>query len=186
MPTINKSQVRLAVAIHAQLAGRRANESLIEMPVRPWDRCTELVRQIRRAQLRGWNLSASALSKDLECSIPSVLSEVAALQQRLTCRAARQHFVSASDVYRDLVTLGDEFEGLDYDSKACRVSVTTEAIVLEGVYLGPFDIQLQFARPNNDGDPSYRVIAKDPHPAESRETVTHPHVMDEFLCEGRR
>src|SRR5258705_13221465 len=103
MRTINKSLMRLAIAIHAQLAGRRANESLIEMPVRAWDRCTELVRQIRRAQLRGWNLAANVLSKDLEYSIPSVLIEVTALQQRLTCRAARQHLLTASDVYRDLV-----------------------------------------------------------------------------------
>jgi hypothetical protein len=29
-----------------------------------------------------------------------------------------------------------------------------------------------------------RVIAKDPPPCESRENVTHPHVMDETLCEG--
>ena len=28
------------------------------------------------------------------------------------------------------------------------------------------------------------MIARDPHPAESRENVTHPHVMDEILCEG--
>jgi hypothetical protein len=34
------------------------------------------------------------------------------------------------------------------------------------------------------GEPAYRVIAKDAHPAESRENVTHPHVMDEVLCEG--
>ena len=56
--------------------------------------------------------------------------------------------------------------------------------MLEGVYLGPFEIQLQWARVTNGGEPAYRVIAKDPHPAESRENVTHPHVMDEILCEG--
>jgi hypothetical protein len=184
MPTINKALMRLAAAIHTKLAGRRTNEPLIEMPVRLWERCTDLVRQIRRAQLRGWNLAANALSRDLECSIPSVLIEVTALQQRLTCRTGRQRLVTASDVYRDLVTLGDEFEDIDYDSKLCRLSVTTEPIVLEGVYLGPFEIQLQWARANNDGDPAYRVIAKDAHPAESRENVTHPHVMDEILCEG--
>ena len=184
MPTINKALMRVAAAIHTQLAGRRASESLIEMPVRPWDRCTELVRQIRRAQLRGWKLAAISLGKDLECSLPSVLIEVTALQQRITCRTGQQTFMTASDVYRDLVTLSEEFEELDFDSKACRLSVTTEPIVLEGVFLGPFEIQLQWARVSNGGELAYRVIAKDPHPAESRENVTHPHVMDEILCEG--
>jgi hypothetical protein len=154
------------------------------MPVRLWCRCTELVRQIRRAQLRGWNLAASALSKDLECSIPSVLIDLTALQHRLTYRTGRLNFVTANDVYCDLVTLGDEFEELDYDSKLCRLAVTTESIVLEGVYLGAFEIQLHWARVTNGGELVYRVIAKDPHPAESRENVTHPHIMDEILCEG--
>jgi hypothetical protein len=184
MPTINKTLMRLAAAMHTQLSSRQANESLIEMPVRPWDRCTELVRQIRRAQLRGWNLAAISLSKDLECSIRSVLIEVTDLQQRITCRTVRQNLMTASDVYRDLVTLSEEFEELDFDSKACRLSVTTEPIVLEGVFLGPFEIQLQWARVTNGGELAYRVIPKDPHPAQSRENVMHPHVMDEFLCEG--
>jgi hypothetical protein len=53
MTSLKKPLVRLAVAIHADLAARRTNETLIELPVETWDRCTELVRQIRRAQLRG-------------------------------------------------------------------------------------------------------------------------------------
>jgi hypothetical protein len=184
MPTINKALTRLAAAIHTQLGGHRANESLIEMPVRPWERCLDLVRQIRRAQLRGWHLAVSLLSNDLDYSIRSLLIELSAVQQRLTCTANRQTLMTGSDVYRDLITLGGEFEQLDYDSKACRLSVTTEPITLEGIYLGSFEIQLHWARTNNSGEPAYRAIAKDPHPAESRENVTHPHVMDEVLCEG--
>jgi hypothetical protein len=113
-----------------------------------------------------------------------VLIDVTALQQRLTCRTGRKHLVTASDIYRDLVTLSEEFEELDYDVKTCRISITTDPIVLEGVFLGPFEIQLQWARVTKGGEPSYLVIAKDPHPAESRDNVTHPHVMDQVLCEG--
>src|SRR6185503_21200255 len=51
-------------------------------------------------------------------------------------------------------------------------------------YLGPFEIQLQWSRQLQGDAPAYRVLAKDPHPAESRDNVTHPHVMDEILCEG--
>ena len=73
---------------------------------------------------------------------------------------------------------------LDYDCRGRRLSVVTEPIVLAGVYLGPFEIRLQWARPTRGDMPAYRVIAKDPHPAEGRDNVTHPHVMDEILCEG--
>jgi hypothetical protein len=184
MPTINKALMRFAAAVHAQLTGRQVNEPLIELPVRPWDRCTELVRQIRRAQLRGWNLAVSALSKDLDYAIPSVQQELTAIHQRLSRRSGPGRFATASEIYGDLVALNDEFEELNHDSKACRLSITTEPIVLEGVYLGPFEIQLQWARVTNGGEPAYRVIAKDPHPAEARENVTHPHVIDEILCEG--
>ena len=60
--------------------------------------------------------------------------------------------------------------------------MTTEPITLSDIYLGPFEIRLDWGRAG--GDPAYRVIAAEPHPPESRENVTHPHVMDEHLCEG--
>jgi hypothetical protein len=113
-----------------------------------------------------------------------VQHELTAIQQRLTCRTGAERFATASEIYGDLVALNDEFEELDFDPKVCRLSITTESIVLEGIYLGPFEIRLQWARATNGSEPTYRVIAKDPHPAESRENVTHPHVMDEILCEG--
>ena len=66
----------------------------------------------------------------------------------------------------------------------CRLSLVTEPIVLEGVDLGSFEIQFQWARLANGDSSAYRVIAKDPHPPEGRDNVTHPHVMDDVLCEG--
>jgi hypothetical protein len=184
MPTINKSLMRLAVAMQAQLAKRRANEPLLELPVYTWNRCQDVVGQIRRARLRGWHLAANVLSEELSGLVPTMQQEFTAIQQRLSPRPTAARFASASDIYGDLIALRKEFEDLEFDVKTCRVSIITEAIVLEGVYLGPFEIQLQWARVTNGGEPTYRVIAKDAHPAESRENVTHPHVMDEILCEG--
>src|SRR5438132_1315419 len=101
MPTINKSFMRIAVGIHTQLTGRRTNEPLLELPVGNWERCYKLVRQIRRARLRGWNLAATALSKDLDDSIPSVQQELASIHQRLSCRSGPERFATASDIYGD-------------------------------------------------------------------------------------
>jgi hypothetical protein len=92
--------------------------------------------------------------------------------------------VSAGEIYKDLIALQEDFKELDFDVGPSRLSVTTDAIVLEGVYLGAFEIRLNWARASDPDRPCYHVIAKDPHPAESRDNVTHPHVMDEILCEG--
>ncbi len=54
------------------------------------------------------------------------------------------------------------------------------------VYLGEFEIQLQLAGQgeSHDHEELYRIVAVDPHPATSDESVTHPHVRDECLCAG--
>jgi hypothetical protein len=88
------------------------------------------------------------------------------------------------DIYHDLVTLAEEFDTLDYKRNAHWLSVTTEPIELQGIYLGPFEIRLGWNRVADANGAAYRVVASEPHPAASRETVTHPHVMDENLCEG--
>ena len=71
---------------------------------------------------------------------------------------------------------------MSFDLRSTYLSVTTEPITLEGHYLGPFEIRLDLRRLTAESP--YRVIALDPHPAASREGVTHPHVLDEVLCEG--
>lgn len=184
MPSINRPILRLALAIHAQLVAHEKNEPLVELPNDSWNRCTELVRQIRRAQLRGWLLAALELHTDLSDSLISLADQLAVIRERLPRSTIVEPRVSASDIYRDLLALGEIFEEMDFDLACKRLSVTTDAIVLEGVYLGPFEIQLQWFRPLQGSAPAYRVVAKDPHPAESRDNVTHPHVMDEVLCEG--
>ena len=71
MSAINKPLLRLAVALHARLA-RRPGDRLIELPVQSWQRCAEIVRQIRRAELRGWQLAAEHLRTNLRHTIPRV------------------------------------------------------------------------------------------------------------------
>src|SRR5262249_22313624 len=151
-------------------------EPALELPVHSWEGCTDLVRQVRRSQARGWHLAASSLSRDLAYSIQSVHRELTSLEQRAT-PVRRAPTMSAGDAYKDLIALQHEFEELDFDIGLTQLSVTTEAIVLEGVYLGAFEIRLNWARMSDPERPSYRVIARDPHPAESRDNVPHPHVM---------
>jgi hypothetical protein len=184
MSAINKRLVRLALAIGGELASHRGRTRLIDLPTGSWGRCVELVRRVRRAQLRGWHLAADELRTELGYTIPTLQSELAAIHQQLPRAIVVQRFPTTNDLYQDLLLLTEEFENVDYDCRARKLSVMTEPIVLEGIYLGPFEIELDWGRLCENDAPPYRVIAKDPHPAESRENVTHPHVLDEVLCEG--
>ena len=89
---------------------------------------------------------------------------------------------SASDIYRDILALDDEFEEVEIDLDEHELSVTTDRIVLEDIDLGPFEIRLDWQRLGASS--AYRVVALDPNPAARSDDVTHPHVQDEQLCEG--
>ena len=88
------------------------------------------------------------------------------------------------DIYADLVALDEEFAEVSFDRRGQTISVTTEPIELEGVYLGPFEIRLDWSDLAEGHPGNYRVIAVDANPAAANESVTHPHVQDEAVCEG--
>jgi hypothetical protein len=184
MSVINKPLLRLAVAIRSELATRSGRRRGIELPLWSWERCVELVRQIRRAEMRGWHLAAQELRRDLAYTIPPLQSELTSLASQLPHSSTTEpiNLSAIGDIYNDLLALENEFDELEFDMQDRWLSVTTEPIALQNVYLGPFEIRLEWAGAGEE--PDYRVIAKEPHPPESRESVTHPHVMDERLCEG--
>jgi hypothetical protein len=183
MQMINRPLLRLALAIQAKLSEPNSGHTVVELPTRCWQQCADLVGKIERARLRDWQLAAGSLLEDLVSSLSLLQGELSAIQQR--ARPDTNSTVSsASEIYSDLVAIDEEFDELDFNLRQCQLSVTTERIVLEGVDLGPFEIQLTWARLFERDPLPYRILAKDPHPAESRASVTHPHVMDELLCEG--
>ena len=142
----------------------------------------DLLRQSQRAELRGWHLAAEKCRRELGYAVDSLKSEVTSLSAQLPPAVTTSPVASVSNVYADLLALEQNFDELEYDIRGRWLSVTTEPIALEGIYLGPFRIRLEWQRIG--ADQAYRVIAQDPHPCESRDNVTHPHVMDEHLCEG--
>ena len=96
--------------------------------------------------------------------------------------SARQS--TACDIHADLVALREEFDGVAFDQRKRTLTVTTEPIELEGTYLGPFEIQLDWSDLTGGNRDKYRVIAVEANPAAANESVTHPHVQDEAVCEG--
>jgi hypothetical protein len=179
---MNKRLLRLAAAVRAELVRRQAVPPSIELPEEAWGRCVLLRRQCRRAEYRAWHLAAAELRRDLAYAVADLKARVDALATAVPCIDRTSPIASVSDLYEDLLSLGQEFDQLDFDVRGGWLSVTTETVTLQGIYLGPFEIRLDWRRVTTE--PAYRVIARDPHPAESRENVTHPHVMDERMCEG--
>jgi hypothetical protein len=89
------------------------------------------------------------------------------------------------EVLEELQQAEEEFDQLRYYPEDNVLTVATEAIELEGVYLGEFEIQLQIdviGEPRSRG--AYKIVALDPHPSSRNNEVTHPHVSGERLCAG--
>lgn len=92
---------------------------------------------------------------------------------------------SVSEIRKELDQTGQEFDSLQSNPSGTAISVRTDPIELQGVFLGEFAIQLEIPAMN---ELSYgggcRIIALDPHPAGGNRDITHPHVSDERLCFG--
>lgn len=118
----------------------------------------------------------SRLLNDISYSIPQI-QQLAEAPQKKTPKL--------SLLVEELNQVRDEFGDLDFDKAKNTVSVVTESITLDDVYLGPFKIQLELDKLSELYTASpYYVIALSPNPAATDETVTHPHVSNEKLCEG--
>lgn len=92
---------------------------------------------------------------------------------------------SFSMLFAELSQIEQEFGPLNYNLEEQTLSVVTDPVVLDEIYLGSFQIQLRLKEiPRLHEISPYRVIALNPHPAGSDENVTHPHVTQECLCEG--
>ena len=90
-----------------------------------------------------------------------------------------------SEVYAELIQIEQEFGEIKFDPNEKAISIATEPITLEDIPLGPFEIQLSIDQITKlYSDAPYRIIALSPNPAGSNDSVTHPHVSDERLCEG--
>lgn len=177
-----RQMLRIAAAIHDRYVCQQHNDIPIELPDDAWRYCLELVRQIDRAGRHGWHGAAGRLRRELAGRLDLFRSGLKGVLQRLQSPQNRPSFASVQDIYRDILALHDEFDDVSWDLRVETLSVTTPDIVLEGIFLGPFEIRLDFSQLT--GPEAYRVVALDAHPAASDESVTHPHVQSEQPCEG--
>ena len=92
---------------------------------------------------------------------------------------------SLREAAAELEQAEEEFENLSCSPDGQVLTVRTEPIELQGVYLGEFQIHLELPSLARLGqNAAYWIEALDPHPAASNGAVTHPHVSDQRLCAG--
>lgn len=176
--------LRLAIAIDAQGKTEHGKAARAELPTASWLQCERTLRLMHRAHRRGWHLAAQWLARDLRGSLLRLPGDLTALAGELEPHECETCLTSARDIYADLLALRQEFDEVAFDRRRRTLSVTTEPIELDGVYLGPFEIQLDWSDLTAGHPDNYRVAALDAHSAASNDSVTHPHVQDEAVCEG--
>ena len=174
--------LRASDAIHEALADVRRSRPIIDLPDATWDRCRRLIRQIKMATGCRWYRAADRLQGQLRFPLAELRRQIDSVAGRLDTPDTSEAMATRHDLFRDLVALGDEFDEVDICPGECNVSAVTDAIVLEGIDLGPFNIELRWDELGQQQP--YSVIAVDPNPAASNAETTHPHVQDKCLCEG--
>ena len=181
--------IRLAEELHQQLKGLQA--SRYGEVIRRTRCLIESTGQLRRFNDllmiclgRNWNVAAGKVTDQIVQSLRDLPYYTGEVQQMI--ESATKAIPSVQDILADLQQAQEEFDDLKYVDDDRTLVVTTEPIELEGYYLGEFEIQLRLGNlaEMKRHSSTYRIVALDPHPAGSNDSVTHPHVSDEHLCEG--
>jgi hypothetical protein len=189
MPIPQRTLLRLAEKINQQLRLMRGNHNRQVISrtcefVEDLDRLRRFNDSMALCMERNWNaafgLMANRVAQNLR-DLPYLASQIYQMVETTGLKVP-----SVREIVDELVQTQKEFDQVEYIQDGDLLVVTTEAIELEGWYLGEFEIQFQMgklAEMTRHGT-VYRVVALDPHPATCNDAVTHPHVSNEVLCEG--
>ncbi len=173
---------RAADRIHARLTSEEPWLTDLLSPETHWHDWRVCLHRIRRAQNQKWAGAVETVRQEALETLADLKTRLEDCRNVLASRRSEPPVSSVGDIYRDLVALRDEFPKVAVEFSHGSVSATTKAIVLEGIYLGPFEIRLSWT--STCSPLIYRVSACDPHAATTSNEVTHPHVEAKQLCEG--
>jgi hypothetical protein len=140
---------------------------------------------LKKAVARNWSATARRMVKQTAIALRDLPRYITDAQRGI--QTSQVAVPSLRELYSEMIQLRQEFDGISCSSSRSgqHLSVTTEAIELQGIYLGEFEIVLDIARLSREcGSDTFLVRALDPHPAASNRSVTHPHVNDEQICPG--
>lgn len=141
-------------------------------------------RACRNATSRGWHAAVAQMDTRIAADLHRLQYATTEAQNK-TRRPTELPQPTLRDLYEDLIQIHQEFVKVTIDPKHHLLAAVTDSIELDGVYLGDFRLELHLDRLHERVDVSaFDVVALDPHPPDSSEDVTHPHVRDCQLCAG--
>ena len=188
MDTSNKQMITIAQAIREQLHALEAHRSR-ELQRLVYVVCTNLDqlqagrKNLEQCTNRGWSAAATRLTWRLENRLRDIPH--AAKQAFQMIFNSRNQLASLRQVFEEMTQLQREFGRIECNLQKRTVSVFSDPIELEGTFLGDFEIRLEIEKLSQLQDSSaFRVIALNPHSAATNDSVTHPHVSEEYLCAG--
>jgi hypothetical protein len=182
MQNNQKIVLRAAERISSHLSRLKGAPLPVDLPDGDWTQCQSLMRQIDLCTNRSWTHAAAVLEDRLERSLERVSDRLQEIRRQVSGSGRLMPPQTVREIFKDLIALSDEFEGVSVDGANQTLSVTTEPIVLEEIDLGPFEIRLHWNRIGERRP--YEVVALKPNPAGESSETTHPHVKGEQLCEG--
>ncbi len=180
MPEFNRSAWQAACFIHSELI--RNQQTVPSLPELTWASLETVLRKIRKADMAGWEAAGRMLRTQFIRLLPLVRKQLSESEAELEASLKPILRSSVKEIYVDLCSLPDEFESPEINLEGSEITVITEAICLEGVELGRFQIRLNWNQLKSTQ--SYEIESLDPNPAAGSDDVVHPHVQDQRLCEG--
>jgi hypothetical protein len=171
---------RAAVAIHERQCLFDGHPSL-SPPTESWSECYRLTRLIEKARRRNLFAAVSRMEAALAAAIQRVTTALHDYERAAVAMRNRSPS-TIRDILADFDAIASEFDKVSISVERHLITVTTDEVVLEEVYLGSFEIVLNWHRLNETG--AYEVIAADARPAATDDDTTHPHVQSNALCEG--
>ena len=140
-------------------------------------------RKMGKSLEHNWFSTADRCCSRTSRLLDEISRSISQVQQLID--SPRKKAPKLSLLVEELNALQEEFGGIGFDKGNNTISIVTDPITLDGVALGPFSIQLKLDKLSElSKDHVYHVVALNPNPAATDETVTHPHVSNEKVCEG--
>ena len=180
--------VRIADMIRQQLQLMRTNRlakavSQTDPIIDRLERIAKFRSAQEKALVRNWPVAARRMANQTAAALRDLPHYITDAQRGI--EASLTPVPSLRDLCGEILQLRQEFDGIRYSCEKSYLAVTTETFEFHGVYLGDFEIALDISLlARESGSDTFLVMAKDPHPAASNRSVTHPHVNNEEICPG--
>ena len=148
MPTemnLRRQAIRAAAQIHHHLCAP-SDQAHVALPQGRWQELEAGFRRLHTIQSRSWRAASVCLASDLEYQLRRLAAELDSLRARLPQVVSHNPISQPSAIVSDLLALPQEFDSVEIDLKGKRICAITEAITLEEIQLGPFQIVLHWER----------------------------------------